>query len=652
MSRTDRARDVSAESSALFATASYRLGDVYTEQFKLLYQQALSSFYVSIINSALLVLVLWPVVSHRALLLWLAAHTLVVIARITLVLRFRGLSEAEQAEHKWGIYYQAGVLLSGLTWGGTAVFFFPENSELHQTFLAFVLAGMSAGAVGILSALRWAPVCFVVPALLPITLRFLFHPGSIGTVMGFMVLLFLGLVTFSSKLIHRAIASSIALKYKNDDLITDLYRANQNMEELNQRLIDEITHKEEIQQELRKTVLDLDRALKDAETANKHKRQFLANVSHEIRTPMNGIIGLTELLLTQNPREDQQEYLKLVEASAKSLMVILNDILDFSKIEAGKLELDPHEVVLSELFGQIEAIFTPRAANKGVHFFLELHPRLPGRVMADSVRLQQVINNLLDNALKFTEKGGVIVLQAGLLEAGEEEYKLFFAVSDTGIGIPEDKQQLIFESFTQAEKHTTRKYGGTGLGLAIVSELVALMGGHIELKSREGCGSCFYYTVSVGKPEHQAEPEESVADVSEDRQAGSLMILVAEDNSVNQLIARRMLEKAGHTVKIAENGRVALDLLEQDKFDLILMDCQMPEMDGFKATREIRSRSSDTSKIPIIAMTAFATEEEKRRCLQAGMNAHISKPVDFEQLKLLIERVCNEASNDKPQAVA
>ena len=385
---------------------------------------------------------------------------------------------------------------------------------------------------------------------------------------------------------------------------------------------------------------------KTAEAASNAKSEFLANMSHEIRTPMNGIMGMAELLLMSDLSSLQKDYVESITTSADSLLRILNDILDYSKIEAGKLIIESVSFNLRNTLEQIGHLMSAQAQHKDINIIVDYPKDLPSFVTGDPTRIRQVIVNLTNNAIKFTEKGHVLIrAQKGKKE--ENPHRFLFEVIDTGIGISRENQDKIFHKFTQADESTTRQYGGTGLGLSICKKLIGLMGGEISVKSTINKGTTFYFTLDLPFAESASISEEDDLHVQADG-FHHMKILLVEDNMMNQKVTKALLNRMGCSVMIAANGLIALDILEKEAFDLIFMDGNMPEMDGFQTTQNIRQQERLKNRhTPIVAMTALAMTGDRKKCIESGMDDYISKPITKQAIMKMLYKYGSKIQGQK-----
>ncbi len=407
--------------------------------------------------------------------------------------------------------------------------------------------------------------------------------------------------------------------------------------------------------ELDKSLAELKTAKEAAEAASIAKSRFLNNISHEILTPMNGILGMSELLLSEHLNETQRKYAEFIQSSGRNLLDMFNSVFDFSRMETRRLELSEKDFHLHELVKETADFFADKARYKGLTLQCDIQENVPGRICGDPMRLRQILVNLISNALKFTPEGSISISVFGI---PEDPHRIGFRVKDTGIGIPEKMHVLIFEPFTQADDSLTREHQGAGLGLSIAKQLAEMMGGGIRVESRIGKGAEFSFTIAYRQPGQETDPGDSKSDIpekTENRENGSeelscanavwpVRVLLVEDNPVNRFVAQKILEPLACTVDTASNGIQAVEMFSRSVYDIVFMDCQMPKMDGYTATQEIRKYEGQISPnrhTPVIALTAHALEEDRTLCLAAGMDDFITKPFLPEYLESALKKWCS-----------
>ena len=542
----------------------------------------------------------WGVSHHLAtdsVWLWLVLKLLVILPRFWQVARFH--QAADQDDPRWYHAYMALLVADGVVWGLAGLWLLPPDRLDVAAIVVAALIGLSAAGAFVLHPVWMAALGFVLPLLTPTAIKMLGRGDAVGLFAGLGIIGFAGVMLGESRRAEQRLVELLGLRFSTDRIARE--RAE---------------------------------ALVQAQQHSAVKSQFLATMSHEMRTPLHGILGLTRLVRQTERDPESRRRLELVERSGEHLLTVINDILDFSKIEAGHLKIEHHVFDLAVAVDDVAALCTVQAQDKGLALGIASDLPRPCFVEGDAARFRQVLWNLLGNAVKFTERGKVSV-QVRRSEGG----LVAVTVQDTGIGIAPTEMARIFEPFLQVDGSFGRRYAGTGLGLAISRELSRAMGGDIVCSSRPGEGSTFIFTARMLPA---ADPHAPVRAADRSWLPPTARVLVAEDNQVNALVAEATLQRLGMDVEIVENGEAAVQRMrEHPRPDLLLMDCQMPVMDGFEATRRIRAEeaSAGLPPVPIVALTANALEGDRQRCLDAGMDDHLPKPFSEEGLAQVI-RAC------------
>ncbi len=576
------------------------------EKTEILFSNLSSGIFAQVVVSIAMIFVQYDVVPTKNIVLWFFYSFFIIIFRVVLLRKFRALKNVQAKEMiVWRKHFVLGAFLAGSVWGLAGVILFPQDSVFHQFFIVLLIVGMTAGAI-VLSVVRKAMLAFFIPAIMPVTVSFLLLAQEDDVITGALLCFYLLMMTVAMMKYNKVITKSLMLRHNNDELL-----------------------------------LSLKLEKEKAQEATAAKSTFLANMSHEIRTPMNAIIGLTELVQRTNLNAKQEDYIKKINISSHSLLGIINDILDFSKIEAGKLNIEHIPFDINEITNQVADIFASKASEKKIELIIYCEPDVPKRIEGDPLRIEQVLINLVNNAIKFTDQGEVII-KVSVENIVSDRAKLRFSVSDTGIGMDNEQLKRLFESFTQADETITRKYGGSGLGLSISQNLVQLMGGNIGVRSTVGKGTVFSFTLDL--PICATKAESKPFDYEK---LNTFKALIVDDNEPTATYITESLQNIGINAEFVTSGKEALMKLPRalsvgEPYDMLLIDWHMPDLNGLE-TIEIIRNDERYDDILLMMMTAYGDEQITQKSSTFRINNFLSKPI---KQSTLIDSIVSEIYGD------